>query len=181
MTPLRNIPWAGLLIVGILAAMAIPAAGQSERTVLGQPGYLVIEGVRDSASVYGWQDGPDPDHHALVWPEGSLRLPRWLSLDEFGQLDAGVPSQAGLSGTGGSGHLVFEDGIYPISEPLVLADGVWELNISAGELEVRGAQIRYRRPVVEDRTTQANYIFLAGLLLLIIILMRRARRGLRKS
>ena len=46
---------------------------------------------------------------------------------------------------------------------------------------MRGDQIRYRRPVVEDRTTQANYIFLAGLILLIIVLMRRARRGLRKS
>ncbi len=168
------------LLLGGLVARA-PSAAAAERTTLGRPGYLVIEGVRDSSAVFTWQEGPGPGRHSLVWPEGTLSLPSGQNLDDYGRLDAGVACGAELSGVGGSGHLVFNDGLYVVSEPIVLADGTLELHVSAGELEIRSNQIRYRRPVIEDHSSQANYIFLAGLVVLIVVLMRRVRKRLRKS
>ena len=160
------------------AAGSAPAA--DERTVLGEPGYLVIEGVRDSASTFSWQDGPGPDRHSLVWAEGTLSLPDSVELDDYGRQDVGLACGPELSGVGSSGHLVFTDGLYLISEPVVLADGVLELHLAAGELVVRRNQIHYRRPEIVDSRSQANYIFLAGLVVLIVVLMRRARKHLRK-
>ncbi len=155
-----------------------PADG---RITLGRSGYIVIEGVRDTTGHFSWQKGPGPGRHSLVWAAGTLSLPDTLFLDEFGLQDAGVVCQADLSGVGGSGRLVFEDGIFSISEPLVLSDGILELHVSGGELEVRGDQIRYRRQRVVDNETKANYIFLAGIILLIVVLMRRARRKMRQN
>ena len=173
-----------VLLLLVLAVVACPAVGQEGRTILGQPGYVIIEGVRDSTSDFTWQNGPAPGRHSLVWAEGTLSLPEGLELDAFGRQDAGVSCLAGLSGVGGSGRLVFDDGIYKISEPVLLADGNLELHISAGELEVRGDQIRYRRPASKNQgqdKSQANTIFLAGLVVLIIVLMRRARHRVGKS
>ncbi|MDX2475528.1 MAG: hypothetical protein QNL91_17700 [Candidatus Krumholzibacteria bacterium] len=173
-----------VLLLLVLAVAVCPAVAQEGRTILGQPGYVIIEGVRDSTTEFTWQDGPAPGRHSLVWAEGTLSLPESLELDAFGEQDAGVACLAGLSGVGGSGRLVFVDGIYKISEPVLLADGNLELHISAGELEVRGDQIRYRRPESKNQgqdNSQANYIFLAGLVVLIIVLMRRARRRVGKS
>jgi hypothetical protein len=147
---------------------------------LGQSGYIVIEDGRQKED-FRWQEGPGPGRHSLVWPEGTLSLPDSVTLEEFGPRDAGIVCGAELSGVGGSGQLVFQDGVYQISEPILLADGLLELHVSAGELVVRGSQIRYRRPRIEDRKTQANYIFLAGMMLLVVVLLRRARSQLRKS
>lgn len=157
------------------------ARSVTERTHLGRQGYVVIEKGRDASAGFRWQDGPAPGRHSLVWPEGTLSLPDSLDLEDFGQRDAGLACGEELSGVGTSGHLVFRDGSYQISEPVVLADGKFELHLSAGELIVRGDQIRYRRPQEQDRKTQANYVFLAGLVLLIIVLMRRARRQMGPS
>jgi hypothetical protein len=180
---LKSLP-VSVLVLLVLAAAVVPAVGQEGRTTLGQPGYVIIEGVRDTTSEFTWQDGPAPGRHSLVWAEGTLSLPQTLELDAFGRQDAGVACLAGLSGVGGSGWLVFDDGIYKISEPVLLADGILELHISAGELEVRGDQIRYRRPASNSKdqdNSQANYIFLAGLVVLIVVLMRRARHRVGNS
>jgi hypothetical protein len=67
------------------------------------------------------------------------------------------------------------DGIYPVSEPVVLSDGRLELQVSAGELEFRGARIRYRRTVDETREFRAGLLLLAGVTLMVIVLLRRAR------
>lgn len=179
MAPVRHL----LLLILLLGGnwgFAGPAAAQSGGQTLGQAGYIVIENGRDAAG-FRWQEGPGPGRHSLVWPEGTLSLPDSLELDEFGPHDAGIVCRAELSGVGGSGQLVFQDGVYQVSEPLLLADGVLELHVSAGELIVRGSQIRYRRPHSEDRKTRANFIFLAGMMVLIIVLLRRARSRLRKS
>lgn len=185
---LKSCPHPFACLVGVLwllgaavSAAAVRGEGSDNtRTTLGQPGYLVIEGVRDSTSGFRWQAGPGPGRHSLVWPEGTLGLPDSLEVEDYGRRDVGVACRADLSGVGGSGQLVFTDGLYVVSEPVVLADGVLELHLSGGELEVRANRILYRRPVVVDRSHQANYIFLAGLVLLIIVLMRRARQQLRK-
>ncbi len=181
--PLRTgFPWLGLALLFVVVGSANMGWTQQEgQTTLGQPGYLVIEAVRDTASVFLWQEGPGPNRYSLVWPEGTLSLPDSVHLDEFGDLDAGLVCGAALSGVGSSGYLVFQDGVYQISEPVALSDGVLELHVSGGELEVRGNQIRYRRPNLPDQKTKANYIFLAGMVVLITVLLRRARRQLRKS
>ncbi len=184
MFPVRKSPMVAVVLLAFTLFLVQLAWAQDGRTTLGQQGYLVIEGVRDSTAVFTWQDGPAPGRHSLVWAEGTLSLPQSVQLDDFGLQDAGVPCLAELSGVGGSGRLVFDDGIYKISEPVLLADGVLELHISAGELEVRGDQIRYRRPGGKSNkqdNTQANYIFLAGLVVLVIVLMRRASKRLKKS
>jgi len=168
----------GALLVASIATVGIAA---TEQTILGEPGYLVIEGVRDTTALFSWQNGPGPGRHSLVWPEGTLSLPDSVELDDYGRLDVGLTCGRELSGVGGSGHLVFADGLYTISEPVVLGDGILELHLAAGELEVRQNQIHYRRPVIVDRSHQANYVFLAGLVVLIVVLMRRARKQLRKS
>lgn len=172
-----------MAVGSLLLAMSAVAGGLAaeERTVLGEAGYLVIEGVRDSTSVFAWQQGPGPGRHSLVWPEGTLSLPDSLNPEDYGRADVGLACGSDLSGVGSSGYLVFNSGLYTISEPVVLADGVLELHLSAGELEIRNNQIQYRRPVIVDHTHEANYIFLAGLVLLIVVLMRRARKQMRKS
>ncbi len=181
MTPDRPATSIVLLLLCAFLVSADAVFGDSERTSLGRRGYVVIEGGRDTTAGFRWQEGPAPGRHSLVWPEGTLSLPDSLTLDDFGQLDAGLACAEDLSGVGASGHLVFRDGSYQISEPVLLADGVLELHISAGELIVRGDQIRYRRPQVTETKTQANYVFLAGLVVLIVVLMRRARHHLGQS
>jgi hypothetical protein len=161
-------------------ASARPVPDRAQRTTLGSAGYLVITGARDSTAGYFWQPGPGPSRHSLVWPEGTLSLPLDAELDPFGLADGGFACGPELSGVGGSGQLLFQDGIYQVSEPIFLSDGVLELHAAGGELEVRGDQIRYRRPKVKESRTQANYIFLAGLVLLIVVLMRRARSQMGK-
>ena len=171
----------GLLLTAIVLLLAGTAAAQSGPLVLGQPGYLIISGARDSTGTYVWQDGPGPGRRSLVWPEGTLSLPDTVFTEPYGRQDLGLPCRAEMSGVGKSGSLVFSDGDYTVSEPIVVSDGILELHLAAGRLEVRGSQIRYRRPDVAEPKTRANLILLAGLALLIIVLMRRARLHLRKS
>ena len=179
---LISLIWGGVSALHAQTELPVDAGHYADagQVTLGHSGYLVIEGVRDTLTAFSWQRGPGPGRHSLVWAAGTLSLPDSLFLDEFGLQDAGVVCQAELSGVGGSGQLVFGDGIYRISEPLVLSDGIVTLHISGGELEVRGDQIRYRHSQPQDKKNQANYVFLAGLILLIIVLMRRARRQINK-
>jgi hypothetical protein len=176
--PILRFNLVGLILMSMLAVVPKSVVANNS---LGRDGYLIIEGVRDSLSEFSRQDGPKVGFSALVWPEGTLSLPDSIAFDDFGLSDVGTPCLAALSGVGNSGRLVFEDGIYPISEPVLLADGILELHLSGGELEIRGTQLRYRRPQVEDKSQKSNLIFLSGLVLLIIVLMRRARKKLRVS
>jgi hypothetical protein len=142
---------------------------------LGQPGYLVIEAARDSSAGFRWESGPGPGHRSLVWDQGRLVLPDSLPVDSLGRHDLGVAITEQLAGSGISGQIVLMDGIFPVSEPVVLSDGLLELEISAGELEFRGARIRYRRAEAEPREIRSGLLMLAGMTLLVIVLLRRAR------
>jgi len=181
MTPIYAAMSFALLLLSSGLVSGAAAQDAAERTSLGRQGYVVIQDGRDADAGFHWQDGPAPGRHSLVWPEGTLSLPDSVTLDDFGQQDAGLACGKDLSGVGASGYLVFRDGSFQISEPILLADGGFELHVSAGELTIRGDQIRYRRPQIQDKKTQANYLFLAGLVVLIVVLMRRARRHLRTS
>jgi hypothetical protein len=156
----------------------VPGLADEEPAValyLGRPGYLVIEAARDSTAGFRWEDGPRPGFRSLVWDQGRLTLPDSLEPEDFARQDVGVPCTAQLAGSGASGQLVLLDGIYPVSEPVTLSDGRLELQVSAGELEFRGARIRYRRAVAENRTFKAGMLMLAGMTVLVVVLLRRAR------
>jgi hypothetical protein len=50
-----------------------------------------------------------------------------------------------------------------------------QLQLEAGELEISGAMIRYRRPAAVPREFRSGLLLLAGMVLMIIVLLRRAR------
>ncbi|MCB1183390.1 hypothetical protein KDM41_08145 [bacterium] len=173
---IRN--WSLLLGIGLVLGAVAGADVRAERTTLGRPGYLVIGGVRDTTETYAFrtEPGPGPGRRSLVWPEGTLTLPDSLVLEPYGESDVGLACRPALAGVGSSGQLVLRDGAFQVSEPLVISDGVFELHVARGTLEIRGDRIRYRRPDAEARRNKAQILFLAGLLLLIVVLMRRARQ-----
>jgi len=167
------------MAISVCLALGVVSAVAGEEPVpgrhLGRPGYLVIEAARDSTLGFRWEAGPRPGFRSLVWDQGRLTLPDSLEPEDFARQDIGVPCTARLAGTGASGQLVLRDGIYPVSEPVILSDGHLELQVSAGELEFRGARIRYRRAVAETHTFKAGMLMLAGMMVLVVVLLRRAR------
>ena len=154
-------------------------------TILGHPGYLIISAARDSSAGFNWLDGPGPHQISLTWLDGMLTLPDTMVLEPFGQFDLAVPVTAQLSGAGASGKLDWRDGTFEISEPIMLNDGVVGLLVSEGELEILGTRIRYRAPEIKEpkkkSDPRASFFMLAGIMLLIWVLMRRARRTIKKG
>lgn len=164
---------AGMIVLGALSGWAADDAVSDQS--LGRPGYLVIEAGRDTTAGYRWERGLGSGFHSLVWDQGRLTLPDSLRPEEIGLRDVGVPCTAQLEGTGASGRLMLQDGIYPVSEPLVMKDGRLELHLTGGELEIRGARIRYRQPSGGNRDFKAGLLMLAGMTVLVLVLLRRAR------
>lgn len=159
-------------------ALAIAAAAPAVAgTTLGHPGYLVVADAADSTAGYHWEDGPGPDERSLVWPDGVLTVPATLALEGFGRRDLAVAVGAGLTGTSGGGTLEFTDGRYRISAPLLLSDGAVSLFAARGELEIVGERVRYLPPHRRDATDpRAGFVFLAGMVVLVFVLLRLARR-----
>ena len=163
----------GMLVMGAVSGLAEGVRGSDHR--LGSPGYLVIEAGRDSTAGFRWEAGPGPGSRSLVWDQGRLVVPDTMAVDSFGQHDLGLPFNEKFAGTGASGRVLLEDGIFPVSEPVVFSDGLLEMEISSGELEIRGARIRYRRATFEPREIKSGLLLLAGMTLMVIVLLRRAR------
>lgn len=157
----------------LVAAFAGPATAQDRALTLGHPGYLVLTAALDSTMGFAWRLGPAAGQRSLTWEQGSLILPEDLELESMRDVDLLIPCTGDLAGQGASGRLVFQDGIFPVSEPLHLSDGVVDLYVTAGELEVRGQRIRYTAPRPRQEESRAGYIFLAGIVLLVFVLLRR--------
>jgi len=173
---IRRTGGAALATILVLAGTHVLARGEPQPAhTLGQPGYLVIEAARDSAGGFRWEAGSRDGFRSLVWDQGILSLPDTIMAENFSRADLGVHCTAALAGTGASGQLLLRDGIYPVSEPIVLSDDRLELRVSDGELEIRGTRIRYRRNVDATREFRAGLLLLAGITLLVIVLLRRAR------
>ena len=181
-----------LMIFGLAATVdglgqetATPEMAQRLGDQLGHPGYLIIAAARDSAAGFQWLDGPGPDQISLTWLDGMLTLPDSLVLEPFAEHDLAVPVSSALAGAGAGGKLQWQDGTFTISEPILLTDGTVQLLASAGELEIVASRIRYRAPEVvppEPGTDlRASLMMLAGVALLIAVLLRRARRQLKKD
>jgi len=170
-----NVRWCVSVCLGVFLSCGIARAQMESNHGLGESGYVVIEAARDSASGFVWEEGPGPGFRSLIWPEGRLTVPDSLLVEDFGRRDLGLRCAESLAGSGSSGQLVFRDGIFPVSEPVVLTDGFLELQVTGGELEIRGAMIRYRRSDTRSGDFRSGLLLMAGMTLMIIVLLRRAR------
>ncbi len=173
---LNRVLWPIVLVVAAGSALGVRAAG----TVQGRPGLLVLAGAADSTAAYRWQVGPAAGQRSLVWEQGLLTLPDSLVLDTFGPRDLAVPTGATLTGTSGGGDLLFADGSYALSAPLLLTDGCISFYAAAGELEIVGERLRYLPPQAvvkgDGADPRAGMIMLAGMVLLVVVLLRLARK-----
>ena len=168
-TLLCFVAWVPVLWAGP-ARGGVPDSG-----AFGQPAYHFIEGAADTAAVFEEFGEPQTRRRILAWAEGSLSRPDSLDLEEWGPFDQGVPFTARLFGQGEFGRLILQDGIFPISEPVILADGRVELSVRSGELEIRGARIIYRRTASGPGDFRSGLLMFAGMTLLVVVLVRRAR------
>lgn len=167
-----------------LGDVGVSADRESGQT-LGHPGYLIISAARDSSAGFKWLEGPGPHQISMTWLDGMLTLPDSLVLEPFGEFDLAVPVSAQFSGAGASGKLDWKDGTFAISEPVMITDGAVGLLVSEGELEILGTRIRYRAPEVvkteKKPDPRASLFMLAGIMLLIAVLLRRARRKIKEG
>ena len=179
--PFRVLIFLVLILWPALAGAQTP--GSEKRFSLEQPGILIITAASDTSAGFYWRDGPGQGRISLVWDGGVLSVPDTLAMDGYPNNNLGVPLRSGFSGNGTEGPLLLEDGIYAVNENLMMGDGIIQLMISDGELEIFGPRFRYSRPQPLSPNTKfkANFLLIAGLLILIAVLMRRARKMLRKG
>lgn len=169
------------LLLG-LVVLAGPGAGQENRHALGHPGFIVVKGAAgDTTGTFAWQTGPGAQQRSLVWEDGVLTIPVELVPETFGPDGLAVACGAELAGGGHGGRLVFDGGRYRVHEPLLLTDGTVTLYATAGELEILGERVTYRAPSRSVTDPRSSYLLLAGLVLLTLVLLRRARMGFRES
>lgn len=182
---MTRLPARAHLVLGFLLLALLPGKGLGKGETLGHPGYLIISAARDSSAGYRWLEGPGPHQISLTWLDGMLTVPDSLQLESFAEFDLAVPVSGQFSGAGASGKLAWQDGIFEISEPLMATDGAVQLLASRGELEIVGTRVRYRPPPASDEKSpadpRASFIMLAGILLLIWVLLRRAKRKIKES
>ncbi len=166
--------------IASLLLMLLPATGavgsedtQPRDLVLGHPGFIVITGGLDSTLGYRWQLGPAVGQRSLTWPNGSLVVPEAMELESLRGIDLLIPVGAELGGMGQSGRLLMQEGIYPVTELIHFSDGQIQLMADDGELEIKGQRVRYTAPEAHGTDPRAGYVFLAGMVLLVFVLLRR--------
>jgi hypothetical protein len=141
---------------------------------------LVIESVRDSTQDFRWVPLPELGRLSLLWEGGALFIPADLDTGTYGVADLTVPYGPELQGASEGRRLVFAPGRHRIEQTLLLADGRFSLVLTRGILEVGEGRIIYRRSA-RPRDQRAQYLLLAGILLLTVMLMMRLRRRLHGS
>ena len=143
-------------------------------------GMLVIESVRDSTQGFRWVALPELGKLSLLWEGGALFIPAELDTGTFGIADLMVPYGPELQGASEGRRLVFAPGRHRIEHTLLLSDGRLTLVLTRGILEIGEGRIIYHRSALR-RDQRAQYLLLAGILLLTIMLMVRLRRRLHGS
>jgi hypothetical protein len=116
----------------------------------------------------------------LIWDGGVLVLPNAVTGDSFGVADFTIPYTQDLLGVSEGRRLLFRDGRYGIRHPVMLTDGTIHLFLSEGDILIESGRIVVRRGGSQT-DPRAQYLLLAGLVLLISILWARARSRLRRS
>ena len=178
-----------MLLLGLSLVSSACLSRPAARVEFGEGGLLVLSAAQDSTRLFRWEDGPGPGQLSLIWPEGRLIIPATLPLQGDEQGDLGVPLQAGFAGAGPAGPVPLGEGLMVIDESLTFSDGRLHWTVQEGEMDVRGTRIIYRRPWVgadqapgaKLRDQRANLLMVAGLLLLIAVLLRRARQKTRRK
>jgi hypothetical protein len=162
-----------MLLVGAHGLPPRAAAGET----LGHPGYLVVEGAADTTAGFRWRAGPGRRERTLAWPEGVLTVPDSVACEPFGTEGLAVPVLPDLAGVGAGGALAFRSGRYHIDDPLHLTDGRIAAYLAAGDLEIRDERVRYiRPPASRSPDPRAGFLLLAGMILLVVVSLRFARR-----
>ncbi len=183
-------PLPPIILLLAFSLLAIPGlARPGTRQELTGEGLLVITAAQDSTRSFRWEEGPGSGQLSLVWPEGRLIIPSELSLQGDAQGDLGIPLRAGFGGNSPAGPVALGEGLQSIDANLAFSDGRLQWMVSGGELEIHGNRLIYRRPWVGTgkapgtglKDQRANLLMIAGLLLLIAVLLRRARRITRRK
>jgi len=171
-----------LILLLLFCFPGITQAQTDESTPIGlqQPGVLIITAARDTTAGFEWRNGPGMGRLSLVWEGGTLSVPDTLAMEAYPNLNLGVPLKKGFSGNLDNGPILLDDGVYKIRETLIMSDGVVQLVVSSGELEIHGPRFRYTLFDQTSDETKSNFLLIAGLLVLIAVLLRRARSILRK-
>lgn len=143
-----------------------------------RPGLLVIASGCDT-TLFRWAPAGDDGTRALVWDGGSLTLGPAAETGRYGPADLTLPFGTSLTGVSEGRRLIFAEGRYPVEKTLLLKGRDFQLTVHRGELEIMPGRIRY-----SDRKQgggRAQYLLLAGVLLLTVSLLARARSRLRES
>jgi hypothetical protein len=143
-------------------------------------GRLLISAGADSSAGYRWLELPVLQRRCLTWDQGILVLAEEVEVTRFGELGLLVPYSADLAGVSDGKRLLFKLGRFRLAQSLLLTDNTLSLYVTAGELEIEDGRIVYR---AKQRKTdpRAQYLLLAGIVLLISVLLVRARSRLRES
>jgi hypothetical protein len=168
--------------VGLLWTLAVwaqPAVSEEGLLHPAKPGLLICEEARDSTRDFTWIILPGTGRRSLVWEQGAITVPEGLSPEEFGVADIAIPYSQQLTGVSAGRRLLFESGRYVIKQPLLMIDGANYYFFSAGEILLEEGRIVYRR---EDRREdpRASYLLLAAMVILVAVLLFRARSILSK-
>ncbi len=175
--------WAWLIGCCLLPAfLTSPPAVRAGDADLEPPedGFLLLEGVRASDSVYRWEDDLLPGRRCLVWPGGCLVLAEATTVEEFGGDAILVPFSTELRGVGAGGALAFIAGAYPVRDSLLLHEGSTHLFLSDGVLEIRAGRLTYSPGSAVSPERRGQYLILGGVAVAVFLLMARARRRLRE-
>jgi hypothetical protein len=154
-----------------LAMFLCLICGQAVADGIGHEGRIEIEGLgedlgrdRDETTglrYWSWKKGclivSDPD---LIVAQG----------EDIISFDYGES----LRGISNARRVKLKGGQYDISTPLLLSDIGFQLFINAGTLDLEHGLLRITQE--KPRNRRADYIFLLGVLLLTLVLLRNARR-----
>jgi len=168
------------LAVGFLAGALVPRVEGIEPLQPARAGVLLITAGADTAAGFRWLELPAIQQRCLVWANGFLMLPSDVTPERFGQSSLLVPYGSNLAGVSDGRRLRFVLGKYRVERPLLLTDGAVSLFVSYGELDIEDGRIVYQS-VRRISNPKAQYLLLAGIVILITMLLLRVRSRLRKS
>ncbi len=169
-----------VLVAGSLAGPLVSRVEGAEPLQPARAGALLITAGADTAAGFRWLELPAIQRRCLVWADGFMTLPSDVTPEHFGQASLLVPYGPNLAGISDGRHLRFVLGKYRVERPLLLTDGVVSLYVSYGELNIEDGRIVYQA-VRRISNPKAQYLLLAGIVILITMLLLRIRSRLRRS
>jgi len=143
-------------------------------------GIFVIEAANDSTAGFEWITLVDQAKKCLVWDGGAFTLPDSLTTGTFGPDGITIPFSQDLLGVSHGRRLLFTPGRFVIDFPLYLSDGSWHCFLAKGDILIENGRIVYRMRE-GNANPRSQYIILAAMLIMIVLLLARSRSRLRKQ